>query len=99
MELQVSDLTSFNLDDLGKKGLDNSPDCDTIILELQGIDKCYLAEAILSYDSLMSESVSELAYAANDYWNLIRNLWDAAYSHGFHDGQAECGVTLNEMED
>lgn len=32
-------------------------------------------------------------------FDLIALVWDIAYSHGFHDGQVECGVKLDEMED
>lgn len=85
--------------DLFKKYLDNSADCDTIKIELIGCDDF--------------EKTFEGARLADCYWqkpregykykqalfNLIRIVWDKAYSHGYHDAQAECGLTLAEIEE
>lgn len=76
-----------------KKYLDNANDYDTIILALQDSDFEYC------YDQM-----HDADYRTGDDWhvrtlfNFIRQVWDAAYNHGYHDAQADEGLTLAEMD-
>lgn len=80
--------------DLFKKYLDNSADCDTMYLELADKVKEFRDDYIWleGWDASVTTD-NELLF------NLIRTVWDKAYSHGYHDAQAECNLTLEEIEE
>lgn len=96
--------------DIMKKYLDNSPDCDTIILELQGsYDLAHMIECADLDDYMNKEyEIKRGMYDPNDEYNdlsvrslfdLVREIWDAAYNHGYQDAQVDCGLTLTEQEE
>lgn len=94
------------MEDIFKKYLDNSQDCNTIKLELENSypleDLWDLAKQadysdlrILQQQGLRIENVETNRKLLFD---LIREVWDIAYSHGYHDAQADEGMGLSEME-
>lgn len=90
-----------------KKYLDNSPDCDTIILELQDsyeLEQLYKLADLADYnDNCLMFSTGLPFKETNEHvqwiFSLIRNVWDIAYNHGYQDAQADSGLTLIEQED
>lgn len=74
-----------------KNYFDNSPDSDTIMLELSVCDD------FISFLSFIA--ACQVPSLTQELFNIIRYVWDAAYSHGEHDALAEVGATLKEMED
>lgn len=69
------------------KWLDHSADANAIVLMLNDS---------YSFYGLYSRTDETLRGMLFD---LVREVWDAAYSHGYHDANAENGLTLAEMED
>lgn len=54
---------------------------------------------LMVLESYFGVKLKALKCSQQTLFDLIALVWDSAYSHGFHDGQAECGVRLDEMED
>ena len=60
--------------------LDGATDADAIILEVEGMP---------SFNYLASE-----VCATQAVYDLVRDIWDAAYAHGMHDALAGEGLPL-----
>ena len=70
--------------------LEDAQDATTLLLEITPLNSFRVA----------FEEVAEHAYCANAdlyLFDLIRDVWDIAYSHGKHDGMAEEGATLMDI--
>lgn len=88
--------------------LDNSADCDTIKYEVRFIyefgELLDLVELVDSQEETILKVKGIIAKDAQVHSNramlfdFIRELWDIAYNHGFHDGQVDLGLTLADME-
>lgn len=89
-----------------KKYLDNSADSDTIVLAMSesynfeemanlAIEADYNDMRILQQQGL---TVTRVETSRQILADLIREVWDAAYNHGYHDAQADEGLTLAEMD-
>lgn len=65
--------------------LDGATDADAIALEVGQMPL---------FDYVASE-----VCATQAVYDLVRDVWDAAYSHGVHDALADEGITLEEMEE
>lgn len=90
-----------------KKYLDNSADSDTIVLSVSqsynfeemanlAIEADYNDMRILQQQGL---TVTRVETSRQILADLIREVWDTAYNHGYHDAQADEGLTLAEMTD
>lgn len=92
-----------------EKYLGNSQDCETLYLALGDkyeFEQCYEtmhdmdlqdADVLVKHGTLSYPFTVETSRQM--LFDFIREVWDAAYNHGYHDGAAESGVTLAEMED
>lgn len=65
--------------------MDGAQDAETIILEVSRLP---------IFDYLVHEICATQAL-----YDLVRDVWDIAYSHGRHDALAEEGLTLADMEE
>lgn len=72
------------------KWLDHSADANAIALMLNDSYSFYRLYSALEQTN--NDNITML-------FDLVREVWDAAYSHGYHDANAENGLTLEEMED
>lgn len=70
--------------------LDHSADANAIALMLN--DSYSFYELYSALEQTNNDNITML-------FGLVREVWDAAYSHGYHDANAENGLTLEEMED
>lgn len=70
--------------------LDHSADANAIALMLNDSYSFYGLYSALEQTN--NDNITML-------FDLVREVWDAAYSHGYHDANAENGLTLKEMED
>lgn len=97
----------ITITDAFKNYLDNSKDSETLTLELQNLPELELMYEIacnVDFDDTMllsktSSDFVEVEETRQTLFNLVRNVWDIAYSYGLQDGQAEAGLTLEEQED
>lgn len=65
--------------------MDGSKDAEAIILEVARLS---------SFDSIAKEiNTIQILY------DLVRDVWEIAYSYGRHDALAEEGLTLAEIEE
>ena len=80
-----------------KKYLDNSADCDTIVLE------CSQMELFKKLDDIARASATKYdIFIPRIYYNnkylfcmFIRELWDIAYSHGEMDTKKENNLEID----
>lgn len=83
-----------------KKYLDNSADCDTIILECSQLEEFKQMNDILldsAYDGFMIVD-DELSEKTKVFFSFIRNIWDIAYSHGEMDTKKENNLEIDLTE-
>lgn len=89
------------------KFLDNAPDALTLEIEISPLASFQtLYEMMQESDSNDTRILERLGVddllvqeSQQTLFDLIRHIWDIAYSHGEHDALAEVGATLKEMED
>ena len=85
-----------------KKYLDNAHDGDTIYLELQDsyeFEECYaIMEQIDDNDLRLLQRkgvpVMQVETSRQMLFDLIREVWDTAYSYGFRDHEEETTLTI-----
>lgn len=96
------------------KFFDNSPDAETISLEVSPLESFQnlfeMMQETDSHDSYILLQLVQLQHGNPDelepieesqqtLFDLIRNVWDIAYSHGYHDAQADDGKPLSKIEE
>lgn len=94
-------------DSIFAKFLDNAPDALTLEIEispLTSFQALYEMMQVSDYnDTYILEQFGmddlEVQESQQTLFDLIRHVWDIAYSYGEHDALAEVGATLKEMED
>lgn len=106
-------MSNYAAESIFRKYLDNSADYATLEVEiapLQSFQDLFemMQEADAKDTACIQELMSPSEYTATfpdglnvsraELFELIRNVWDIAYSYGVHDAQAEAGLTLEEME-
>lgn len=97
------------MEDIFKKYLDNSQDYDTIKLELENsynFEQCFEVMDMVDHqdaDTLARNHALSYPFIVETnrqmLFDLIREVWDIAYSHGYHDAQADEGINLTEIEE
>lgn len=85
---------------------DHSADSETIYFELNDsyeFEECFaIMEEADTQDlrDLQNRgwNISNVETGRQTLFDLIREVWDKAYSYGYHNGQTEAGLTLEEIE-